>query len=375
VKTYIQIEAALEKSLTNALAKAQSALVKEIEPLLTEGKFSAAIAKVEAFSLEGTFPKKRVASLSAAAYNWGARKVSKSQSTTLVKASRYASSLEQIEVLYGSSAEWIRGHFSKSILNYESDTKKTDNLPAFVSFLRKRKGSPGFTSAQLTSSLHMSRMAQYGFTLEAKATDVQYYRLNTVEDSRRSKLCAALHGKEFPVAIAHEHLNRVLEVKDVNSLKTLDPFPDMSVSAIEGYKTASAEQLIEAGIFSPPFHPYCRTHMLPSRRVSTTSVQESLDNNNLALTGPSDSETLGALVNLTEAPASEQILSVISDVSVGADLLAGLGVGAVLASVLMSNQGANLESDLIDGVDDFELMDRYGISFQDIQLLRESLGL
>lgn len=117
----------------------------------------------------------------------------------------------------------------------------------------------GSSLAQMVSSLNTSRLSTWGFTAEADTVGAQRYQLTAVMDNRTSPFCRFIDGKEFDVQTAKDLVNDALSVQDPQDLATVQPWPDQSKAAIAEYESYSEQDLVDAGLNIPPFHPNCRT--------------------------------------------------------------------------------------------------------------------
>jgi hypothetical protein len=124
----------------------------------------------------------------------------------------------------------------------------------FVSFDKH-----GEDKLQLIASLNSSRLATWGFTAECDMRGISRYKLTNVMDGRTSKFCAFINGKEFDVEDARKKVVECLNVQDPNDLKTVQPWPKQTLEAMEAFEEMSEEELRDAGLMIPPFHPRCRT--------------------------------------------------------------------------------------------------------------------
>jgi hypothetical protein len=136
----------------------------------------------------------------------------------------------------------------------KEQAKKADEngryVTPFVSFQ-----DDGNQLAQMVSSLNSSRMATWGFTAESKQLGRTKYKLTAVLDGRTSRFCQMIDGRTFDVDTADELVNNALQAQDPADLAQIQPWPDQSKDAIAQYESMSDQDLIDAGLNIPPFHP------------------------------------------------------------------------------------------------------------------------
>ncbi len=113
---------------------------------------------------------------------------------------------------------------------------------------------------RLTASLHISRLAQYGFLAEANSINIAFYEIDEVLDSRTCPVCREMDGKVFPVNSAHSRLIFDLSQGSDNeeSLKATSPWPRQDKASVASLKRMGTGDLIQKGLDTPPFHPLCR---------------------------------------------------------------------------------------------------------------------
>lgn len=133
-------------------------------------------------------------------------------------------------------------------------------VQAFTSFMHT-----GDAHLQLISSLHSSRLAVYGAVAEADALGIQTYKLQAVLDSRTSDYCRMIDGEEFDVAEAAYAIGSVLWADNPEDVKQLQPWPDQSAAGMAELQEMTREELVSRGYHIPPFHPHCRTILVPLR--------------------------------------------------------------------------------------------------------------
>lgn len=120
------------------------------------------------------------------------------------------------------------------------------------------KYASGESSINLAASLHTSRLASYGYTVEALLLGQATYAINEVLDSRTCPICYFMDGKVFEVKSEHERVKKVFLAETVDDLKLLAPWPSNTVAGREELSRMTAIEIQSSGYGSPPFHPLCR---------------------------------------------------------------------------------------------------------------------
>lgn len=124
----------------------------------------------------------------------------------------------------------------------------------FASFMNTQ----GQALFNIASSLHTSRLSAFGYTAEASYLGITEYRINEQLDGRTCDVCRLMHGKVFKVQEARNLLDLVIRTQDPDELKSLQPWPDQSSSALEAMAQMTDAELVSRGWHVPPFHPRCR---------------------------------------------------------------------------------------------------------------------
>lgn len=124
-------------------------------------------------------------------------------------------------------------------------------------------GEEGDRYLQMVSSLHTTRLAAWGFTVEADLMGIEYYQINEQLDSKICPVCEVMHGRTFPVNEARSALEQILLVDDnPEVIKAVQPWPKQNKVAVARMASMSTEDLISANWHLPPFHPNCRGQLV-----------------------------------------------------------------------------------------------------------------
>ena len=150
----------------------------------------------------------------------------------------------------------FEGLFPEDIIIGEITAEELVNLLAGVIWGDLLK--VGDDVIDIAASLQSSRLASYGFLTEAIMKGAGTYVISEQLDSRTCPVCEQMHGQTFEVAPAVSKLDGILRVDDPQALMYLAPWPKQDKESIETLKGMSAEELVDAGYDTPPYHPRCR---------------------------------------------------------------------------------------------------------------------
>jgi hypothetical protein len=151
--------------------------------------------------------------------------------------------------------------FGDDIVLYEITATQ---MKTFIdSYVQGRISKSGSAVVSAASSLHTSRLANYGFLTEAALFGVTKYRVSEQLDGRTCPVCRRMDGKVFDTADAYERLDGILRVEDQQALKQMSPWPKQTKAGIAELDRMSNRQLQERGFAFPPYHPKCRGVLLP----------------------------------------------------------------------------------------------------------------
>jgi len=121
-----------------------------------------------------------------------------------------------------------------------------------------RVGKQGTQFSRASASLMISRMSTAGFMMQAQSSGIQEYVVSEVLDSVTCPICRTMHGKRFPVEVGWARLSAIMGATDVDSLKSIAPFPSQSAANVKRLGKLDQVGLIQSGMELPPYHPYCR---------------------------------------------------------------------------------------------------------------------
>lgn len=156
---------------------------------------------------------------------------------------------------------------TRQFLTEKLQDKRTRKLQGtFAVDLAAKAQAAGGANVLLASSLHASRLGSWGFTMEAQARGVEFYKVSEQLDTRTCPVCRQMHNKVFSIPKAQEKLDRWLGTEDPNDLKQIATFPSQSKAGIRNLKAMNTDQLQGAGWDTPPYHPFCRGVLKKTRR-------------------------------------------------------------------------------------------------------------
>lgn len=133
---------------------------------------------------------------------------------------------------------------------------KADVVKGFVSALGG--AIEGVDELALAASLHTTRMASFGYLVEATLVGETKYIINALFDSRTCPVCAHLEDKVFEVRTQYDRTVKVFAATTVDELKRLAPWPSQSKAELQKFYSMTAEEIQAAGYGAPPLHPLCR---------------------------------------------------------------------------------------------------------------------
>jgi len=180
-------------------------------------------------------------------------------------AARMAASIKRTLFGYNSQVGYWTNHYfariahpalMEAVLADGVSITGTNDLEAVLEAVMARviKGTEVYW--RIVANQTMSRAHHYGILRGAQEQGKLGYRLVAVIDLRTTDLCRGLDGKEFWVADAIEHLERVAETDPADIGKVA---PWVKWDDVKGKSNAELSSL---GVLCPPFHSFCRTTLV-----------------------------------------------------------------------------------------------------------------
>jgi len=246
--------------------------------------------------------------------------------------------------------------------------KKGEAFKAEVDAIKPLKAAANSLAINLQQM--SSRLASYGYLLQAKQNGDVLYMLSAILDDRTSEFCRAIHGKIIPVKVGIERAISVMGASSPEEAAALAPWPVQDQDTITRLKKAGYDELLSMGFLLPPFHPWCRT------------ILQFVDVANIS-TIITSTETVGTAPLASSATLASNALSAVANPATTAFDLSLLGVGAAILAAIAGDDGdsiilpgydtdtvkAALE-DIETGDGTLQIMERYGMSWFEVTKLR-----
>lgn len=122
--------------------------------------------------------------------------------------------------------------------------------------------SGGRWSSDLTANLVTSRLVNYGSLDAMVAEGTRVYKLQATLDARTSHICRTLNGRTFTVREGFRRVEAALRTEDPSTLRVVHPWIPNNMAA--SLPELSRREMTEQGWLVPPFHPRCRTIVIPA---------------------------------------------------------------------------------------------------------------
>lgn len=271
-EAFIDLDEAFAARLIAAWQDAANPLLNRIAEALRAGALEQASALVNQLDLSKLTQAQatELEVLSKSAVLFGASRAAEDIKTSTIMArlpkmafERSISNLDQaIDVGVTAAVKKV----ALSLIDEEALRLRQAGTVADMGFARKVSETirnTGQRSLLTVASLHNSRLANWGFTVEAEFLGITAYQINEQLDGRTCPVCRHMHGKTFQVEAAKQHLERGLSVDNPQDLKLLSPWPRQSREAMVQFEALSDDELVSRGWSVPPFHPMCRGFLVP----------------------------------------------------------------------------------------------------------------
>lgn len=383
-KAFVQVENAISKTIVKTYNKKRNTFTAKISKQLSKGDFEGALQTAHEANLNGVYwtNRKRLRLLSQASVRFGQTRLADSKDIIYdVEGDKLLKkSLDMLNKSIKGTEKYIQVSAQKQIeaLAVKQNATKAEKVREFVSFIDDTAGAVGQNHLQLVSSLHNSRLAQYGFTVEANIRAVQFYGINAVLDGRTSDICKYMHGKVFPVEYAYEQSIKLLGTEDPDELKHLAPWAT-NKGDFDTMQSMNTSELMNAGWALPPFHPHCRTYIDDAGstvdvdfELGEVTVTPPKNKPNPPLAEQTAENTLLQDFNmsLSDIGATSGISKVISD---DVDLQEATNLWSMIPNVTMLELEAIIVAVRSGDYDDFQLMELFGLSFSELKLIKDTL--
>lgn len=269
-REYLTLEAVLVRRLQRDWAAQARKAFPAINRAIEARDWGEAVALVEKLDLSdiGHNAKSLAYSVFRGCIDFGAQTAAGGRSMTSSLA--FDQTVKRVVSQWLQSIEWsVTLQVQKRVLKSIAEAQQTDvGIPItvqkaaavrpFVTFQQS-----GDEMLQLVSSLHTSRLGSWGFVAESDLMGWREYKLNAVLDGRTSEFCRLIHGKTFRIDDARGIIDQAVHADDPNALKEIQPWPRQTAANLKMFSGMSADEMVAAKLHVPPFHPGCRTLMVP----------------------------------------------------------------------------------------------------------------
>jgi len=290
-RVFLALERTLTKRLNADWIRVSMPLIRRINRLVKQGKFDEAGRLVDKLDMTAVAKKNErlIRSIGFQAMMFGASDITpRVASTGFAQAPGEPPQLDRaVEIFMGiliqNGNEMIRKTAEELIAVEEKRQAEEVIIAKFVGYgqekIRVKKAfgtafvrsvtTAGNNMSQLASSLHASRLANWGFTVEAELRQITTYEISEQLDDRTCPICREMDGKRFEVAQTKATLESWLSQENPNDLKALAPWPKSTKDGVAGLKRMSNAELQGRGWATPPFHPLCRGILVESKGTIT----------------------------------------------------------------------------------------------------------
>ena len=269
--SYVRIEESLSARLFDGVSSHLSPFISRVDYLASIGDMDGALQTIKTIELSSLFKSLEdvVKAYTRLSFSVGCRMVG---AVRRISPLNTAEAAEYIDLSVGNLRGAVTIGFPKlaqqEVLQLMSTSVKADEpkprvIRPFQSFIDD-KGKVYFNTA---ASLHNSRVAAYGFALNASLVGVDSYRVNEQLDSKICPICSEMHGKTFKVSDALQFLDKVSRMSDPEELKAAQPWPKQDKRSFDEFRLLTSDQLVSKGWHTPPYHPRCRGVLAVTTKV------------------------------------------------------------------------------------------------------------
>lgn len=163
------------------------------------------------------------------------------------------------KMLETSGALYVRSAMKDAIGQAQAVKEKVGSLPHQDAMrVMTANKNAGKRVLDTYGSLHLSRMAQMGFLMQAEKSGLTHYMVSEELDDHTCPVCREMHGKVFEVVEAKQKLDFILKLKNPKDLKTAAPWPKQDKHSVKELSRMKTSELQARGWDTPPYHPNCR---------------------------------------------------------------------------------------------------------------------
>lgn len=276
IQSFLILERTLTKRLLTTWNPIFNRFIRDIGKAIDENDQTKVAELIQTLDLSRALKSNRrfIRFIGMSAFLFGVARITPPKQSVFVKGKKPIPLLNQsvkalVEVIGEDGSEVLRKQVQKAVNDLarlrqeEADlqviAQKADLVRSNAEFMKAAVGKRTANYLQTVSSLHNSRLAAYGYVLEADTLGLTTYAVSEQIDSDTiCPICLFMHGKIFQVDDAREPLNAALSVDNLNDLKTSNPFPKQTKQGLADLRGMSNAQLVSNKWNFPPYHPNCR---------------------------------------------------------------------------------------------------------------------
>jgi hypothetical protein len=275
-EAFLALERTVARTIEGGWAPVARALMGRIEAATAAGRFADAFDLTRSITLANIVEKHRprLEELAVSAVLFGASRLVDLQSTSLMQGQPLSSllqgALNQLTVMIeDEAAEHLRVAAEQVVARAEETAHRQELALAKGERLEKTGMDladalnaavlgNGRGLIEVGANLTTSRLVSFGFLDQALSLDIDTYQVTEILDGRHCPVCAYMHGKTFRVAQEAGRVERLLQILDPAELRAAAPWPKQDTLSLQHLRAMSGEELQNAGLGSPPYHPLCR---------------------------------------------------------------------------------------------------------------------
>ena len=342
-RAFLALETTMARSIEGGWASLARTLVARIEAAIQAKHFADAFDLARSITLANIVEQQRprLEELAVAAVLFGASRVVDLQLTSLMQGQPLSSllqrALNQLTVMIeDEAAEHLRAAAEQVVARAEETAHRQELALAKGEKLQKTGMDladalnaavlgNGRGLIEVGANLTTSRLVSFGFLDQALTLDIDTYQVTEILDGRHCPVCEYMHGKTFRVAQEAARVERLLQIFDPAELRAAAPWPRQDAASLAQLRAMSGEELQNAGLGSPPYHPLCRgllakagtvTEVVGMRTALPAQVVEPAPTKPPPPQGPlpSGKSELLALANRLQDPLlRDQVLTALDD--------------------------------------------------------------
>jgi len=260
LESFLVLEKSLTKKILALVKKDIKEPIVEIFDLIASGDLSKAESKLLSlqYVLKDTAYLGRIG---LAASLFGASQVSDKvgASTSFIGTEAFRADMSNsVKVSVTTLNNLLTTAITTPIANIIKDKRDNPNTDVFRRTTKQGIGDKIIQAVTISNSLHVSRMAAYGYLSEAAAKGVKVYRVTAQLDENTCPVCDTLDGKIFKVQDGLQKIRAIMSVTDPEVIKEMSPFPKQAKKDVVALQAYGIEDLVKLGFHTPPFHPMCR---------------------------------------------------------------------------------------------------------------------